>query len=142
MSPMIRSPHACLAHGAIIRGTRAALGLTQEQLAYMIGVSPPTLLRLECGYSPIRKRLVAAAYEVLEMLGVQVAASTPDDAPPEIAGVVDMRMVVNVEELRKQGAELDAITKALLGEDFIPPLDKKPLIKETPRDPIPTTPRS
>ena len=55
-----------LHHGSAIRGLRLREGLTQEQLAQLLGVKRPNLSEMENGKRPIGKNMAKRLAQVLK----------------------------------------------------------------------------
>jgi y4mF family transcriptional regulator len=64
--------------GAVVRRTRLAHGLRQDQLAAAAGVGIRFVVELERGKPTVR---LAKALEVLHALGCRVTVTTPPDPP-------------------------------------------------------------
>lgn len=133
---LIHDPDECLVIGAFVRAGRNALGLSQTALAHMLGVHRTTILRLEKGAAPLKRGLCETAIEVLGKAGVINAAPQQRDTQGRAGGARDIQMTVAFDSLRRaqrlieSGEAESDFGRLLLGEDFVPPLEEKPLRKK------------
>jgi DNA-binding XRE family transcriptional regulator len=67
---LLYDPDHCLLYGAEVRAARGVLGLSQSELADMLGVTRTTVLRLEKGIAPLRLALCESAVDTLKKAGV------------------------------------------------------------------------
>jgi DNA-binding XRE family transcriptional regulator len=129
---LILDPDECLAFGAFVRAGRNALGISQNGLAAMLGVHRTTLVRMEKGLPPLRRGLCESAIVVFAKAGVTFSSSTVGD-PNRAEEITEIKVTVLFESLRKaqriiqSGNENTELLRQLLGEDFKPPLEEKPL---------------
>ena len=121
--------------GAYVCAVRNALGMSQRDLAAILGVTRTTLTRLEQGVPPLKALLCRTALEVFKEAGVSSAAM--EDVLYIGAGLpVSLDISIEINHLLKMRAQtVKSATTAdkttlLLGEDFIPPLEQSPLRKK------------
>ena len=114
---------------------RNALGMSQRDLAAILGVTRTTLTRLEQGVPPLKALLCRTALEVFKEAGVSSAAM--EDVLYIGAGLpVSLDISIEINHLLKmrsqtvKSATTADKTTLLLGEDFIPPLEQSPLRKK------------
>jgi transcriptional regulator with XRE-family HTH domain len=121
--------------GAYVCAVRNALGMSQRDLAAILGVTRTTLTRLEQGVPPLKAPLCRTALEVFKEAGVSSAAM--EDVLYIGAGLpVSLDISIEINHLRKMRSQTakaaTAADKAtmLLGEGFTPPLEQAPLRKK------------
>lgn len=121
--------------GAYVCAVRNALGMSQGDLAAILGVTRTTLTRLEQGVPPLKAPLCRTALEVFKEAGVKSTAM--DDVLYIGAGIpTSLDLSIETHHLLKMRSQaVKASTTAdkatlLLGEDFIPPLEQAPLRKK------------
>lgn len=133
---LIHDPDECLVIGAFVRAGRNALGLSQTALAHMLGVHRTTILRLEKGAAPLKRGLCETAVDVLGKVGVTDAAQQERHPKGTSGHPRDIQMTVAFDALRRaqrvieSGEAESEFGRLLLGEDFVPPLEEKPLRKK------------
>lgn len=132
---VFRDPNQCMMWGAYVCAVRNALGMSQGDLAAILGVTRTTLTRLEQGVPPLKAPLCRSALEVFKEAGVKSAAM--DDVLYIDAGLpTSLDISIEIHHLLKMRSQsVKAATTAdkaalLLGEDFIPPLEQSPLRKK------------
>jgi len=132
---VVRDPDQCLLWGAYVCAVRNALGMSQGDLAAILGVTRTTLTRLEQGVPPLKMALCRTALEVFKEAGVSSMAM--NDAASIGAGLpvaLDIKFEIHhLRKMRSQTAKAaTAADKAtmLLGEGFMPPLEQAPLRKK------------
>ena len=132
---VVRDPDQCMLWGAYVCAVRNALGMSQGDLAAILGVNRTTLTRLEQGVPPLKMPLCRTALEVFKEAGVSSMAM--DDAAFIGAGLptaLDIKFEIHhLRKMRSQTAKAaTAADKAtlLLGEGFTPPLEQAPLRKK------------
>ncbi len=121
--------------GAYVCAVRNALGMSQGDLAAILGVTRTTLTRLEQGVPPLKMALCKTAFGVFKEAGVSSTAM--DEAALIGAGLpvaLDIKFEIHhLRKMRSQTAKAaTAADKAtmLLGEGFTPPLEQAPLRKK------------
>lgn len=133
-SKLITDPGLCAAYGAVVRAGRSALGISQSEFASLLGVHRTTLLRLEQGTPPLRIGLCVAAVQVLRGAGFVCETQGLQTASGELEGS-GVRITLQAEAIQKAQQKLDGhipddnLVRHLLGGDFLPPLQEKPLRK-------------
>lgn len=130
-SQLLADPLACLAYGAYVRASRNALGLNQTVFARLLGVSRPTVVRLERGASPLRLALCYAATDVLSSLGVTSANiedfEVSNPKPARIFSSVEFAKLLQITRLLEEQADPERGVFDMLGSNFRPPLIDEPL---------------
>ena len=131
---VVRDPDQCMLWGAYVCAVRNALGMSQGDLAAILGVTRTTLTRLEQGVPPLKMALCRTALEVFKEAGVSSSAMV--DAALIGAGLpVRLDISFEIHHLRKMRSQTARASTAadraamLLGEDFTPPLEQAPLRK-------------
>jgi len=71
---VFRDPAHCMMWGAYVCAVRNALGMSQSDLAAILGVTRTTLTRLEQGIPPLKAPLCRTALEVFKEAGVKSAS--------------------------------------------------------------------
>lgn len=132
---VVRDPDQCLLWGAYVCAVRNALGMSQGDLAAILGVTRTTLTRLEQGVPPLKMALCRTALEVFKEAGVSSLAmedSALIGAGPPVA--LDIKFEIHhLRKMRSQTAKAATTSdKAamLLGEGFASPLEQTPLRKK------------
>lgn len=132
---VVRDPDQCLLWGAYVCAVRNALGMSQGDLAAILGVTRTTLTRLEQGVPPLKMALCRTALEVFKEAGASSLAM--EDAARIGAGLpVALDIKIKVDYLRKmrsqtaKAATTSDKTAMLLGEGFTSPLKQTPLRKK------------
>ena len=129
---VLRDPDVCLMWGAFVSAARNAMGLSQNELAAIMGVTRPTIVRLEQGISPLRTVLCVTAYEVFKEAGITSEAAK--DLSTGLGGVpvkLDLSFefhrlkMIRAKTIKPNTPEVKA--KEIMGEDFVPPLEQMPL---------------
>ena len=133
-SKVVRDPDQCMLWGAYVCAVRNALGMSQGDLAAILGVTRTTLTRLEQGVPTLKMALCRTALEVFKEAGVSSSAMV--DAALIGAGLpVRLDISFEIHHLRKMRSQTARASTAadraamLLGEDFTPPLEQAPLRK-------------
>ena len=132
---VFRDPDHCMMWGAYVCAVRNALGMSQGELAAILGVTRTTLTRLEQGIPPLKAPLCRTALEVFNEAGVHSKAM--EDVLFIGAGLpVSLDISIEIHHLLKMRSQtFKAATTAdksalLLGENFVPPLTQVPLRKK------------
>ncbi len=132
---VVRDPDQCLLWGAYVCAVRNALGMSQGELAAILGVTRTTLTRLEQGVPPLKMPLCRTALEVFKEAGVSSLAM--EDAALIGSGLpVSLDIKFEIHHLRKMRSQTAKAATAsdkaamLLGEGFTPPLEQTPLRKK------------
>jgi len=129
---VLRDPDVCLMWGAFVSAARNAMGLSQNELAAIMGVTRPTIVRLEQGIAPLRTVLCVTAYEVFKEAGITSEAAK--DLSTGLGGVpvkLDLSFefhrlkMIRAKTIKPNTPEVKA--KEIMGEDFVPPLEQMPL---------------
>lgn len=132
-SKLLYDPDHCILYGAFVRAARGALGLSQAELAAMLGVTRTTVVRLEQGIAPLRLALCESAVDTLKAAGVSSTAM--DQLRHEIGVPTSLDVSINFFKLLNNFLKLprDAETakklESLFGSSYIPTLYRKPLRK-------------
>ncbi len=131
-SKQIHDPDVCLAYGAFVRAGRNALSLSQTTLAGMLGVHRTTLVRLEKGSPPLKRGLCISAVAVLAQAGVRCDELMKDfKSPDDINHVMHVTLKFNAlrqsQKVIDQGLAEEDLVHSLVGNDFVAPLQEKPL---------------
>lgn len=132
---VFRDPDQCMMWGAYVCAVRNALGMSQGDLAAILGVTRTTLTRLEQGVPPLKAPLCRSALEVFKEAGV---SSTAMEAVLHIESGLPTSLDISIEIhhlLKMRSQTVKAATTAdksalLLGENFVPPLEQTPLRKK------------
>jgi transcriptional regulator with XRE-family HTH domain len=121
--------------GAYVCAVRNALGMSQSDLAAILGVTRTTLTRLEQGIPPLKAPLCRTALEVFKEAGVKSASM--DDVLLIGSGIpTSLDISIEIHHLLKMRSQtvMSATTadkkSLLLGDDFVPPLEQSPLRKK------------
>ena len=129
---LIHDPDLCMISGAIVCGIRNALGISQTDLADLLGATRSTVVRLEQGTPPLKVALCRSALEVFKEAGV-VSHALEDIVfigsgyPAVIDISIEFHHLKNLREKLLQNKSSDGVGKLLLGDQFNPPLKAKPL---------------
>lgn len=128
---LLSDSYACVAYGAYVRASRSALGINQTLFAEMVGVSRPTIVRLEQGLAPLRLALCLAASDLLAKLGAESANiedfEVSNPKPARLFSSVEFAKVLLIKELLESEIEPAQFIVKILGESFRPPLAGMPL---------------
>jgi transcriptional regulator with XRE-family HTH domain len=121
--------------GAYVCAVRNALGMSQSDLAAILGVTRTTLTRLEQGIPPLKAPLCRTALEVFKEAGVK--SSAMEDVLLIGSGIpISLDISIEIHHLLKMRSQtvMSATTadkkSLLLGDDFVPPLEQSPLRKK------------
>ena len=132
---VFRDPAHCMMWGAYVCAVRNALGMSQSDLAAILGVTRTTLTRLEQGIPPLKAPLCRTALEVFKEAGVKSASM--DDVLLIGSGIpTSLDISIEIHHLLKMRSQtvMSATTankkSLLLGDDFVPPLEQSPLRKK------------
>lgn len=131
-SKQLSDPDLCAAYGAVVRAGRNALGISQNEMAAILGVHRTTLLRLEQGTAPLRTGLCLSALDVLKRAGVVCTTPGVQSALGTL-GDEGLHLEISSESVRKAQQGIDGLVPAdrlashFLGERFVPPLEERPL---------------
>lgn len=129
---VLRDPDVCLMWGAFVSAARNAMGLSQNELAAIMGVTRATIVRLEQGIAPLRTVLCVTAYEIFKEAGIESEAAK--DLSTGLGGVpvaLDLSFefqrlkIIRAKTIKPDAPEIKA--KEIMGEDFVPPLEQMPL---------------
>ena len=125
----------CAAYGAVVRAGRNALGMSQNGLAAILGVHRTTLVRLEQGTPPLRRGLCLTAVDVLKKAGVACETLAIQTGTGQFNDG-SLLLTISADAIKKaqQGIEGlihgDDLSAHFLGDEFVPPLEEKPLRKK------------
>jgi DNA-binding XRE family transcriptional regulator len=101
---VVRDPDQCMLGGAYVCAVRNALGMSQGDLAAILGVTRTTLTRLEQGLPPLKMALCKTALEVFKEAGVSSMAM--DDAALIGVGLpVALDIKLEIHHLRKMRSQ-------------------------------------
>lgn len=133
---VIHDPDLCMICGAIVRGIRNALGISQIDLAALLGVTRSTVVRLEQGATPLKSALCYSAMNVFEAAGVKSDALRDilyigEGYPAVIDFSINFQSLKHLRQKLLQNTNSSGVGKLLLGEEFKPPLQQRPLRKKT-----------
>ena len=134
-SKQITDPDMCAAYGAVVRAGRNALGMSQNDLAAILGVHRTTLVRLEQGTPPLRRGLCLTAVDVLKKAGVACETLAIQTGTGQFNDG-SLLLTISADAIKKaqQGIEGlihgDDLSAHFLGDGFVPPLEEKPLRKK------------
>ena len=132
---VVRDPDQCMLWGAYVCAVRNALGMSQGDLAAILGVTRTTLTRLEQGVPPLKMALCRTALGVFKEAGVS-SLSMDDAARIGVGLPVALDIKFEIHHLRKMRSQIAKAASAsdkaamLLGEGFTPPLEQTPLRKK------------
>lgn len=128
---LLVDPDQCMMYASYIRASRTLLGLNQGDFAQFLGVTKPTLYRLENGVAPLRKSLCETAVDLLKTAGI---SSKEMDALRGTIGVptnldISVNLATLLDSFRRMPRDADTQKKleAMFGEGFVAPLKEKPL---------------
>jgi DNA-binding XRE family transcriptional regulator len=132
---LIQDTDTCKALGCYVRAGRNALGLSQADLADLLGVNRTTLLRLEKGIAPLRSALCLSAVEVLRRLGatseqIELLVAGKGRVTETINFSIDFLAMKQTQEIAETRAASQGGIVSLLGTEYIPPLVIAPLRKK------------
>lgn len=132
---VVHDPDQCMLWGAYVCAVRNALGMSQGELASILGVTRTTLTRLEQGVAPLKAALCKSALDVFKEAGV--ASTAMEDAVRIGIGLpTSLDISIEIHHLRKmrsqtaKNATSEDKATMLLGAGFIPPLEQTPLRKK------------
>ena len=122
----------CMIIASTVRGVRNALGLSQANLAELLGVTRSTLVRLEQGIPPLKASLCKSAMEVFEEAGVTSKALKDvlligEGYPAVVDFSIEFHHLKHLNEKIMSSPNSSSIGKLLLGQQFKPPLLTAPL---------------
>ena len=118
---------------AYVCAVRNALGMSQGDLAAILGVNRTTLMRLEQGVAPLKFALCKSAVQVFKEAGVTSKAM--DELIASIGVPPTLDITIQTPHLLKMRSKVamkstpENKATLLLGENFSPPLDQSPLRK-------------
>lgn len=128
---LLLDPYQCLMYGAFIRASRMLLGVNQGDFAQFLGVTRPTLFRLENGVAPLKKSLCEAAVDLLKTAGIESKAMEEIRYLPGVPTSLDISVnygvLLNTFLKLPRNAKAQAKVNALFGEGFVAPLKENPL---------------
>ena len=129
---VIQDQDHCMIIASSVRGVRNALGLSQTDLAELLGVTRSTLVRLEQGVPPLKVALCKSAMEVFEETGVTSRALKDvlligEGYPAVVDFSIEFHHLKHIKEKMMSSPNSRGIGKLLLGQQFSPPLSTTPL---------------
>ena len=115
-----------------MRAGRSALGISQSELASILGVHRTTLVRLEQGTPPLRTGLCLSAVEVLAQAGfvcrspeIQTGQGDLSDASLTVA--ISTNAISKAQQAIDGQVPAEKLVEHFWGKAFVPPLQDKPL---------------
>jgi len=132
---VFRDPDQCMIWGAYVCAVRNAIGMSQSELAAILGVTRTTLTRLEQGVPPLKAPLCRTALEVFKEAGVSSKAMddvlyTGSELPTSLDISIEIHHLLKMRSQKVKAATAAEKAVLLLGEGFIPPLEQRPLRKK------------